>query len=214
VKFSFPLSADESSRLYWELARRGAYAQGEKRAWRYDGLPEEDFHALAVLQARYDPRLMAILTDYFRNPRPSKPLDPLRFKRLLRDAGALAVVAVIGEYVLESLPPDSPPEARDLFEFLRVGVSPEPTQLFYRGLYPLGGVKIQEMPEKQRRGYDRDARLRILREFAGGKKEFRLRDYLREIRFSVSRQQALQDLASVSWIRKKGRGKGAVYVAS
>ncbi|HEX5037165.1 MAG TPA: hypothetical protein VFX30_08415, partial [bacterium] len=123
-----------------------------------------------------------------------------------------------------------------LLEFLSVGVSPEPTQLFYRGLYPIGGGKVQEavsrplrafkkwgflaadppllkdrMQGRERRGYDQASRLRILREFARGKKEFRLRDYLQEVRFSVSRQQALKDLKSVPGIRKRGRGKGAVY---
>jgi hypothetical protein len=218
---------EESSRLYWELARRGAYAQGEKRRWKYDSRPlsplsEEELHTLALLQARYDPRLMAVLVDYFQKV--SDALDPLRFKRLLREAGASPVAAVIGEYV-----------RGDLFDFLRIGVLPVPTQLFYKGLYPLGGRKIEETLSrslrafkkwgflaadppllkertgKRSREYDREARLRILREFARERGTFRLRDYLQEVRFSVSRQQALKDLASVSWIRKIGRGKGRVY---
>lgn len=223
-----PLSQNQAARLYWELQKRGAYCTGERLPWAMENFSEEELLTLAIAQSRYDPRLLAILTDFFRNP---QRLDPIRFKQCLREAEGLQTAAVIGEYVLESSPKQG---VRDLFDFLRSGVPPLPTQLFYRGLYPIAGRKIDEALSKplwafkkwgflaadapllkeraMRRSYlyDSQARLQILRELSSHG-AFRLRDYLAALQYSISRQQALKDVRSVSWIQKRGCGKGSVY---
>lgn len=225
-----PLNADESARLYWELARRGAFCDGESRPWKYEDFTEEELHVLAILQSRYDPRLMAILVDYFQKP---LSLDPLRFKHLLRQYQALGPAAVIGEFVLSH---EISQEVRDLFQFLAAGMRSVPTQLYYRGLYPLAGVKMREAVDrplwafkkwgflasdppflKERKSgkrvflFDLPSRLEILRTLSKNRERFRLQDYLRGVGFSISRQQALKDLKAASWIRKRGKGKGTYY---
>lgn len=232
MKNELPLNKEELSHLYWELARRGAFCSGEKFSWRFNHMTEEELLTLAVLQSRYDPRLLIILVDFFKLPR---DLHPIHFKRFLRQEEALPIMAVIGEFVLES---PASLEAKELCRFLMTGTRPVPTQLFYRGLYPIAGKKMREVIErplwafkkwgflaadppllKEKAGpriylFDQPTRLRILQELAARQKRFRLKDYLTEIRDSISRQQALKDLSSVRWLRKRGRGKGTFYALS
>ena len=227
----FPLNLKEGARLYWELSKRGAYASGEKFFWRYEPLNEEELFTLALLQARYDPRLVAILIDFFQTPRPE--IHPIRFKEELRKQGALVLAAVVGEIVIEAKVSS---EVEDFFRFLMSGVSPLPTQLFYKSLYPVGSRKMDEaicrplwafkkwgflaadspllkerVTGKRHYLFDQASRMHILREISEEKKSFRLRDYLTKLHASISRQQALQDLKGASWIRKSGKGKGTVY---
>lgn len=227
AKLHLPLDTKESSRLYWELAKRGAYCNGEKYTWKYAHLTEEEFFTMAFLQARHDPRLLSILIDLF--SRQEIILHPIHFKNLLKNHEALTISALIGEFILEQKP-------SDLFQFLMSCAKPVPTQLFYKNLYRLGGHKMQETIQKplwyfkkwgflasdspllkERKEkkriylYDGTSRLSILKNFSKEKKYFQLKDYLQKIGASVSRQQALKDLHSVSWIKKKGRGKGTTY---
>ncbi len=224
-----PLHQGESARLYWELGRRGAPSTGEKRRWKYGNLSEEELLTLAVLQTRYDPRLMAILVDLFRTPQTN--LHPIQFKERLREVEALPIVAVLGEFVLEAA---VPVQVKEFFRFLTSGVRPVPTQLFYRGIYPLGSKKMEEAAIKPLWGfkkwgflaadppllkedaghpylYDATSRFQILRELTSQKPRFRLRDYQAAVRFSISRQQALKDLRSLPWIKKSGLGKGTLW---
>lgn len=234
--FYLPLNLRESSRLYWELGERGGFCSGEKQAWKYRSLSEEELLVLAVLQSRHDPRLLAILIDFLQKPRPTHSFDPILFKRLLREHRALPIVCVIGDFILEARPPQ---EIQDLFRFLMAGAKPVPTQLFYKGLYPLGGHKMQEVLDKplwyfKKWGflavdapllkdkigskrtylYDEPSRLAILKDLTQRSPVFRLKDYLHEISSSISRQQALKDIRSISWIKKKGCGKGTVYTVT
>ena len=228
---SLPLDDKASARLYWELSRRDAFVTGERLPWPYPRLSEEELFGLAFLQARFDPRLMAVLVDFFQ--RRDHRLHPIRFKEILRKADALAVAAVIGEFVISS---EASPETKDLFRFLQTGATPAPTQLFYRIPGRIGGVKMREAidrplwafkkwgflaadppllkenpPARRTYLYDPSSRLHVLEGLAKRKKSFRLREYLEEIRFSVSRQQALKDLKNVPWVRKRGKGKGSYY---
>ena len=59
--------------------------------------------------------------------------------------------------------------------------------------------------------YDPQSRRQILEILSKSQDRFRLVDYLKAIQYSVSRQQALKDIRSLSWIRKKGKGKGSIY---
>jgi hypothetical protein len=232
-RWNLPLNQKETARLYWELSRRGAFCNGEKYDWKYKRLHEEELLTLAVLQARYDPRLAAILVDFLRSE--GARFHPVRLKETLRKREALPVMAALGEFVLETSPPLP---VREMMRFLITGASPVPIQLFYRGLYPIGGKKMEEaaskplwgfkkwgflaadppllkerLPAKRPYLFDQASRLQILRELTRKKSRFRLRDYLQEIGFSVSRQQALKDLRAIPWIRKKGERKGALYMA-
>lgn len=227
AQFQLPLTNKEASRLYWELSRRGAYCNGENYFWKHDHLSQEEFFTLAFLQSRYDPRLMAILIDFFSSH--EVDLNPITFKKCLQKDEAISIAAVIGEFVREQ-------KSSDLFQFLISCAKPVPTQLFYKNLYRIGGHKMQEVLEKplwyfkkwgflavdppllkdtrvQKRTYLYDSlgRLEILKNLARERKTFCLRDYLQKIGNSISRQQALKDFASISWIKKKGNGKGMVY---
>ena len=231
MKYQFPLNEQESSRLYWELEQRGAFSSGRENSWPYGKLDEEGFFTLTLLQSRYDPRLLSILVDYFRTPRPN--INPVSFKESLRASEGLPIACVIGEFVMELC---VPVQVKEFFQFLMSGVSPMPTQLFYRGIYSVAGLKMQETLERslwafKKWGflaadppllkeslaqtkpylYDQASRLSILKKWAKDQEKFRLKDYLKEISFSVSRQQGLKDLGSVPGIRKRGKGKGMRY---
>lgn len=230
MKWLLPLTFRESSRLYWELGRKGAPSVGKKYPWKYGKEAEERLMALALLQCRFDPRLAAILVDYFQKP---LTINPLLFKQILRETAGLPILAALSEFVLASRPP---PQVGEFFEFLTTGVKPVPTQLFYRGLYKIGGVKMREATEKPLQPFikwgflaadppflkefkpswrihlfDRPTRLRILRELSLNRRHFSLKDYLGTIHFSVSRQQALKDLSFVKEIGQTGSGKGTRY---
>lgn len=232
MKMRLPLRAKEAARLYWELSQRGAFCTGEKFPWRYERMSEEGLLTLSVLEARYDPRLLAVLIHLFRSP---QKLDPVLFKECLRQTGALSVMAVISEFVLEF---PVAIQVKEFCRFLMTGTQPVPTQLFYRGITPLGGRKMEEaiakppwafkkwgflaadppllkeaLSTERRYLFDQDSRLEILRGFTKNQGRFRLRDYLKEIGFSISRQQALKDLRGVPWIRKTGVGRGSLYEA-
>lgn len=232
MKWKLPLSLEESSRLYWELSKRGAKSLGEKFSWQYGEINEEELAALAILQCRYDPRLLEILIDFF-----SRGLfhgNPIHLKKLLKANDALPITAVIAEFVLES---SAPEEAKDLVRFLREGTRPVPVQLFYYSLHPIGGRKMDEAisrppwafkkwgflsadapltRELAKRIYlfDLSSRQNILKNLALTKKRFRLRDYLLAVEGSISRQQALKDLDGASWISRRGKGKGSYYILS
>jgi len=234
VKFRLPLNDSETARLYWELERRGASCSGRRQPWSYRRLSGEDILVLALLQSRYDPRLAAILVDFFKSPHPD--LNPVTFKEELRGAGALAIAAVVGEFVNALNPPF---RVRELFGFLMSGASPMPTQLFYRGLYPLGSKKMGDATSQPLWGFkkwgflaadppflkendfprrcylfDSDSRSNMLQELAAERKRFTLQNYLVKIRSSISRQQALKDLNAAPGILKKGKGKGTYYCAT
>lgn len=227
------MKSKEVSRLYWELSHRGAFCTGKKFPWRFAGISLEGLLCLALGQSRYDPRLLAILVDFFRNEIAS--LDPIIFKQELRRLDLLTIMAVVcewsGEYGVVS-------SVKERFEYWRAGVTPVPTQLFYIGLYPIGGPKMAEavnhspwpfkkwgflavdppwfkerLRSKRVYLYDSPGRIEILRELTQEQRRFRLKDYLKRLHFSVSRQQALQDLKTLPWVRRQGRGKGSYYSA-
>ncbi|MBI2981670.1 MAG: hypothetical protein HYY44_05190 [Deltaproteobacteria bacterium] len=228
---SFPLSEKESSRLYWELAQKGATSVGEKAPWSYPSLSEEELLVLALLQSRYDPRLLEVLIDFFK--RKKFDINPLVFKQKLSQENALPLMAVVGEYVLETTLSS---EVKELMRYLMIGVRPVPLQLFFLGLYRIGGRKMEELIQrplwgfkkwgflasdpplsKERRKiylFDLASRLNLLKKLVIEKKRFRLRDYLEAVDYGISRQQALKDLRQVPWIRKKGVGKGTFYQGS
>ncbi|MBI2082422.1 MAG: hypothetical protein HYT76_02535 [Deltaproteobacteria bacterium] len=225
---SLPLSEKESSRLYWELAQKGAISVGEKTSWSYHSLSGEELLVLALLQSRYDPRLLEILIDFFAKEK--FQINPVVFKQKLSQWDALPLMAVVGEYVLEIT---ASLEVKELMRYFMIGAHTVPLQLFFLGLYRIGGRKMEEMVQKPLWGFkkwgflasdpplpkegqkiylfDLTSRLNLLKKLVSDKRRFRLRDYLEVIDYSISRQQALKDLRQVSWIRKKGVGKGTFY---
>ncbi len=225
---SLPLTEPEAARLYWELAQRGASSVGAKLAWNFEEPSEEDLLTLAVLQSRYDPRLLQILVDFF--SRGKFQGNPVEFKESLANQKACALMAVIGEFVLQVT--DSR-RVQELMRYLATGARPVSTQLFFPGLYRLGGKKIAEAVERPLWGfkkwgflaadppiskemdrfyrYDLDSRRNLLKRLAKERARFRLKDYLDRIGRSISRQQALKDLKGTEWIQQRGTGKGSYY---
>ena len=223
-----PLTEPEAARLYWELAQRGASSVGEKLAWGHEKLSEEDLLTLAVLQSRYDPRLLQILVDFFSRRQFSG--NPVELKESLLNEKGLELMAVIGEFVLEVT---GFSRVKELMRYLMVGARPVPTQLYYPGLYRLGGKKMEEVLDRPLWGfkkwgflaadppvpkeigrfyrYDLDSRRNLLKKLAKERARFRLKDYLDRIGRSISRQQALKDLKGTPWIQRHGVGKGSYY---
>ncbi|MBI2501515.1 MAG: hypothetical protein HYW02_08695 [Deltaproteobacteria bacterium] len=231
MRIELPLSGQEAARLYWELSQRGARSVGEKIPWSYEEISDEEILILALRQCRYDPRLLEVMVDFFSQGK--FRLNPISFKRALKEGGLLPVMAVIGEYVMESVVST---EVQEIVRYLMFGAKPVPTQLFFSTLYRIGGKKIEEVLERppwafkkwgflaadpplekefKKRIYlfDTTTRLNLLRRLTQEKKRFRLKDYLKVLGYSVSRQQALKDLNSILWVRKRGKGKGRVYLS-
>ena len=225
-----PLSGQESARLYWELSQRGAASVGQWAPWRYESISEDDLLLSALRQCRYDPRLLEVMVNFFSEDK--FRLNMITFKKKIIKEGVLPVMVVIGEFVLESAVSS---EAKELVRYLMIGAKPVPTQLFFSGLYKIGGKKMKEALQqplwafkkwgflaadppwskgkqpKRTYLFDSTSRLHLLRDLSKEKGSFRLKDYLEALGNSVSRQQALKDLKSVPWIRKRGQGKGSFY---
>ncbi len=228
IKWYLPLTLKENSRLYFELSQKGAFCNGEYYTWKYDTLSEEDFFTLALLESRYDPRLFAILVDFFCNY--ELHLNPLLFKESLSKREALSISAVLGEYVNEAKHKNT-----ELFRYLQSWAKAVPTQLFYKAFYKISGLKMRDCVEKplwyfkkwgflacdppllkerkQNRHflYDLISREKILGEMGGNKKNFLLKDYLEALNYSISRQQALKDLNQNLKIVKHGKGRSLKY---
>ena len=228
---NLPLSESESARLYWELAQLGAFCTGKQEPWPYQNLGQEALMSLALAQTRYDPRLLEILVDFFRHGK--LELNPIHFKQELKKLNALQIACAVGEFVLDS---EAPEAQHDLFRFLMTGTRPMPTQLFYKNLYPIAGTQMEsaittplwalkkwgflasdppllkDHPWAKRVYlFDLASRLALLRSLAQRQKHFSLKDYLKTIRFSISRQQALKDLSCLRNLVKQRRTKGMVY---
>lgn len=231
MNWPLPLTDQETARLYWELSRRGAFCSGKKFQWKYQFSSLEELIALGFLQSRYDPRLLEILVDFFAHQ--ELPIDPIGFKSVLKLEEALPLACVVGEFVLETT---SSQATKELFHFLALGTRPVSTQLFFKGIYPIGGRKGEEVLEKplwafKKWGflainpplhkdrfsegriylYDETSRSHILKEIVREKRRIRMADYLKAVGFSISRQQALKDLKNFPGIVQKGVGRGTFY---
>lgn len=223
-----PPNEKHLSRLYYELAERGAFCIGEKKAWPYHPKNLEELLALAAEMSRYDPRLLGILVGFI--SKHASQIQPQEFRNFYRKMETPQSIAVIAEFVKSST---SNAELNYLMDYLQKGLHPTPIQLYFKNLYTPGGKWMQRAAEESLAQYkkwgflalesptldvytkktvghpDASSRRNILKRLFKEKKQIRMKDYLERLGGKISRQQALKDLERLAEL--KGHGRGAVW---
>lgn len=217
-------------RLYWELSQIGAPSIGKNIKWPYQIKSKEQLIILACEMLRFDPRLLTILIVYFIQH--WSDLNPVIFRQWYDGMKHPQVVGVLREFIIAHIK-DS--ELKFFLDYLVKGLKSVEPQLFFTGLYQIGGMRDklasqQSLREYRRWGflgierpivkieskktigtYDIQTRKNIIRNLIQKNGATSLKDYLDSIDHTISRQQALYDLKHCKEIRLKGRGRGAKW---
>lgn len=225
------MKESELSRMYFELARLGARCVGARTPWTHGKPGKAPLLVLAGEMSRYDPRLFGVLVEWINGH--WQELNPLELRREILKSSAPQIWGVIGEFVTARR---GDPEAAYFFDYLLRGIKPAAPQFFFVNLYPSAGYlaertrreslrefskwgffsrerPIVESASKEGIGsFGKEARLNILERLLGTRGKISISDYLKELGRSISRQQALKDLAGVGWLECRGRGRGAVWM--
>lgn len=218
------------SRMYFELAKIGAASAGACKPWPYKIGDKEGLISLACDMSRFDPRLVDILVGYF--IRHWSELNPAKLRGYYAEMKAPQTVAVITEFVAGEVHDD---EAAFFIQYLCMGLKPVNHQFYFYDLYSPGGVLATRAAEegiyeyrkwgffarerpvvnsanKRCAGsFDSISRRNILKRLIGEKKEIGLKDYLKALEYSVSRQQALCDIKKSGLMKCVGSGRGAKW---
>lgn len=229
--FLHPPTPSDLSRMYYELGRLGARCVGKKSPWRHRIDNPLSLLTLASEMSRYDPRLFGVLVEYLYHH--WHKWNPFSLRKALLECETPQIWGVIGEFISGTHPD---PEARNFFDYLLKGVCPSETQFFFIGLYPERGYLARlasdeslsefskwgfisrERPvidagtKKSAGRWDGKARRSILKRLFQSQETISISDYLREVDYTISRQQALKDLSSLSGAKPTGRGRGAVWI--
>jgi hypothetical protein len=216
--------------MYFELAQLGASCSGEKFPWPYRPKHTEETLALAAEMSRYDPRLLGILVELLVHH--AHRFSPQMIRAQYRLMSAPQTFAVIAEFVKTAA---QDPEVIYLMEYLQKGLKPVSPQLYYKTIYSPGGKLSQRAAEEPLAQYkkwgflareaptvdvyqkktvghfDRDSRINILKRLFQEQGVLQLKDYLKAIGQTISRQQALKDLEAVAKLRRGTRGPGATW---
>lgn len=224
-----PPTQAELERLYYELARVGAPSVGRRRPWAYRPRTREDLVALAGEMLRYDPRLLTILLQLFLTRWDA--LNPVTVRRRMAEMRWPQALLVALAFVRLAA---SDPELKRFVDYLSAGWRPvQAAERFFfgadrpgsrlaarnlgRNLAPyarwgfIGTERpVADLATKRTVGaYDRQTRRQILRALASSRGEFGLADYLEAVDRSITRQQALSDLRSLTGLEPVGHGRGA-----
>ncbi|MDO8494416.1 MAG: hypothetical protein Q7S68_03675 [Deltaproteobacteria bacterium] len=226
-----PPTPDHLSRLYYELEKIGARSVGEKKAWPYRITGKEELFCLAADWSRWDPRLLEILVQYAHDR--WEDLLPQKLRRIMKKMRTPETVAVITSFVQSRSS-----EAEELMAFWNYvtnGLQPVEPQFYFFDLYTPGSSFAEQTAKesllefkewgflgKQRividtktretaGTWDQAARQNILKRLFIKEGQLQISDYLEEINYSISRQQALLDLKALKAI-PKGEGRGSFWL--
>jgi len=218
------------NRLYFELAKIGAFCVGEQRGWPYKIDNKEELIALACDMSRHDPRLVDVLAEFF--VRKWREINPAKLRGYYKNMKTPQTVAVIMEF-LTTVTKDE--EAVYLAQYLTSGLRPVPLQFYFFNLYSVGGRLATRAAEEgvyeykkwgflacerpvinsEKRlmsgTFDNVARRNILKRLIDEKKEISLGEYLSALKFTVSRQQALLDIKAIGLIKHGGAGRAVKW---
>jgi len=207
----------------------GAPCAGERAEWPYSFGSAEELFCLAADLSRFDPRLITILARWLvlRIGNFNPAAIRLNFSRM----DTPQTVAVIAEFLLGDRKLDK--ELRFFLKYLQTGLAPVPHQLYFRNMYSPGGRLMERavqstLSEYKRWGFlareapvidettrmpsgrlDAVARRQVLKELIAHTGEVKLSKYIEALGGSISRQQALIDLRSMSGISCTGHGRGS-----
>ncbi len=219
------------SRAYYELGLLGARSVGEKCPWPYRPRSPEELLALCGDLSRYDPRLFELLIQTIIAR--WEDLNWLKLRQAVLLAKTPQVFGVISEILAHA---SVDPELCNCLQFLTHNITSAPTQYFYQLLYTPGSLMAQRAIDKRLKEFEkwgflaserpvlnadtkvmagrlsRNARLECLKGLLSKKKAIGLKDYMSALAHPISRQQAVLDIRSLPDVRRKGHGRGALWV--
>ncbi|HTN54070.1 MAG TPA: hypothetical protein VML50_16805 [Anaeromyxobacter sp.] len=225
-----PRTEAELGRLYHELARLGARAEGPRAPWRFGRPSPEEVVVLAAQASRRDPRLLWVLVDLL--ARAYDRFDPLKLRRALARARWPATLGVAFEFARRAAHSG---ELDDVARFVAARVPPAAGERYFLGTRAFGGALArrdveESLAEYRRWGYfsreepiakelgasahgslDPRERLNLLRRLAERQVDLTLKDYLAALRGRASRRQATRDLARAPFLVRTGATRGARY---
>jgi hypothetical protein len=218
------------ARLYHELGRLGARAEGRRAAWRHGTPSPEELLVLAAQAARADPRLLWILVELLATG--WERFNPLLLRRAVRRSRWPAALGVALEFARAAAGAE---ELDDVARFVMAGVGPADGERFFAGTRAFAGELArrdaeESLAEYRRWGYfGREApfakelgtaargtlgpaeRRNLLRRLAERDGEVTLAGYLEALRGRASRRQATRDLAAAPFLIRAGRTRAARY---
>lgn len=219
----------ELARLYYELSRLGARAEGRRAPWRYGAPSPEEVLVLAAQAARHDPRLLWVLVELL--ARGYGRFDPLKLRRANAASRWPATLGVAFEFARRVA---GSVELDDCADFVMKRVAPARGEQFFVGTRAAGGAQMRRDVEESLREYERwgyfgreepiakelhalargtlgaRARLNLLRRLAE-RGEVTLRAYLAALEGRASRRQAQRDLERAPFLQRFGRTRAARY---
>jgi len=225
-----PLEDAELPRVYHELAKLGARAEGRRVEWRFGRLTREETVVVAAQVSRQDPRLLWVLVELL--ARSYDRFDPLKLRRALDRARWPAAFAVALEFARRAV---RSPELDDVAGFVLARVPPARHERFFMGTRAFGGALArrdveESLAEYARWGYfsreeplakelgagvhgtlRRPERMNLLMRLATRQGTITIRDYLEALRGRASRRQASRDLAAAPFLVQVGATRGARY---
>jgi hypothetical protein len=225
-----PKQPGEIQRLYFELARLGARAEGREVRWQFGKPPPEEVVVLAAQAARHEPRLLWVVVELL--IRRYDLLDPLKLRRAAAKARWPATVAVALEFARKAAPS---PELNDVADFVSKRLLPAAGEQFFLETHAFGGAQMrreaeESLAEYKRWGYfSREAplakelgqvargtlgpseRMNLLRRLVEQRKEISLADYIAALDGRGSHRQASRDLARAHFLSRRGTTRGARY---
>lgn len=225
------------SRLYYELEKIGARSVGLKKPWPYSFSCREELFALAADLSRFDPRLLEVLVQF--GLEHWEDLNPQRVRKYSKKMTTPQTLGVIASFIATAMAQEvrAPDLEQNFFwEYIIAGLSPVEPQFYFRDLYlpgsSLAGRAVKESLQEFRRWgffgrervimdpvsrrtagtWDQESRLNILRRLFSKKKKITMAEYLEELRYTISRQQALQDFKTLR-AKPVGGGRSSAWKA-
>lgn len=222
--------AETLARLYHELGRLGARAEGEESPWPYGNPTPEETISLTAQASRYDARLLWILVEFLATR--YDRLNPLALRRTLADARWPAALGVAFEFARRAAPSAElddyaafvmrriPPAGDERFfifgpafagELMRRDVAESLDEYRRWGFYGREEPLAKELGGTARGTLGPEARLHLLRRLAERHGSISVADYVDALRGRASPRQARRDLAEASFLEKTGRTRGTRY---
>jgi hypothetical protein len=218
------------ARLYHELGRLGARAEGRRAPWRHGAPAPEELLVLAAQAARRDPRLLWVLVELLATS--WERFHPLLLRRAARRARWPAALGVALEFARAAARDE---ELDDVAAFVMAGLGPAGGERFFLGTRAFAGELARRDVEESLAEYRRwgffgrevpfakelgtaargtlgpAERRNLLRRLAGRPGGVTLASYLAALEGRASRRQASRDLAGAAFLVRAGRTRGARY---
>ncbi len=225
-----PVPEAELPRLYHELGRLGARAEGAAMDWSFGDLGPEQLVVLAAQASRQEPRLLWVLVELL--ARGYDRFDPLKLRRALGEARWPATLAVAFEFARRARRSE---ELDEVARFVLSRVVAGRGERFFLGTRAFAGRLArrdveESLAEYTRWGYysreeplakelgpelhgtlARRERLNLLRRLLHRERSITVSDYLAALGGRASRRQASRDLASAPFLLRTGATRGARY---